>query len=113
LFRPKNERTQREDLVALMVRCSSPFSQVLSLIDHRVFYELVFKHDAEHHAKGYNSRAVRAHFMDHAVLPVAQAQEHSGVLRRSCILCGQDQASGIMGFHRKSMLSMPMPIGSP
>ena len=38
-----------------MVSSSSLFSQLLSLIDRVQFQQLVIKHKAEKHAKGYNS----------------------------------------------------------
>ncbi len=38
-----------------MVRCSSLFSQVLSLVDRQEFHRLVLDHGAERHAKGYSS----------------------------------------------------------
>ena len=80
-----------------MVRCGSLFSQVLSLVNRMDFHGLVFKHDAEHHAKGYSSWV---NFVDMLFCQLAQAKskEHPGDLWRPCMLRGQDQASGPYGL---------------
>ncbi len=54
-----------------MIRCSSLFSQVLSLVDRMDFHKLVLKHDAERHAKGYSSWA---HFVAMLFCQLAQAK---------------------------------------
>lgn len=38
-----------------MVKWSSLYSQVLSHVDRMDFHQLVLRHDAERHAKGYSS----------------------------------------------------------
>ena len=85
-----------------MVRCSSLFSQVLSLVDRMDFHRLVLKHDAERHAKGYSSWS---HFVAMLFCQLAQAKSIREICGGLACCTGKMRHLGLKDFPKKSTLS--------
>ncbi|HPJ08088.1 MAG TPA: IS4 family transposase [Deltaproteobacteria bacterium] len=85
-----------------MVRCSSLFSQVLSLVDRMTFHKLVLDHDAERHAKGYSSWA---HFVAMLFCQLAQAKSIREICGGLACCVGKIRHLGLYDFPRKSTLA--------
>jgi len=85
-----------------MVSSSSLFSQLLSLIDRVQFQQLVIKHKAEKHAKGYNSWD---QFVAMLFCQLAQAKSIREICGGLACCVGKMKHLGIKGAPKKSTLS--------
>ena len=85
-----------------MVRCSSLFSQVLSLVDRHEFHRLVIDHDAEWQAKGYSSWS---HFVSMLFCQLAQAKSIREICGGLACCVGKLKHLGLQESPKKSTLS--------
>ena len=85
-----------------MVRSSSLFSQLLSLIDRVEFKRLVLKHEAEKHSKGYSSWDQFVAMLFCQLSQAKSIREICGVL--ACCV-GKMKHLGIKGAPKKSTVS--------
>lgn len=84
-----------------MVRCSSLFSQVLSLVDRQEFHRLVMDHDAEKHAKGFSSWS---HFVAMLFCHLAQAKSIREICGGLACCVGKIKHLGLRDSPKKSTL---------
>ena len=84
-----------------MVRCSSLFSQVLSLVDRQEFHRLVVDHDAEKHAKGFSSWS---HFVSMLFCQLAQAKSIREICGGLACCVGKIKHLGLRNSPKKSTL---------
>jgi len=85
-----------------MVRCSSLFSQLISVFSRRQFHELVIKHGAERYAKGFDSWD---QFVGLLFCQLAQAKSVRKICGGLAICMGKLRHLGMRQSPKKSTLA--------